>query len=165
MRVFERMAWRQSVRLGRLVGLLTALAVVVSVGGFAAAAQPRIAEAAIGAVCPVPTGEVPNGIKVCTDRGDGATYTDGDRITVCVSASIPQIAIFPPPPPPTIRVENIAADGATRLLIDARMASGQQCVAGTVVAPFGEETVRAQALGSDGRVFQADSVRFTTVAR
>ncbi|MCC7371063.1 MAG: hypothetical protein IT306_21795 [Chloroflexi bacterium] len=151
--------------LGALAGLVTALAVLVSVAGLSVVARPQVAEAAIGAVCPVPTGEVPNGIKACTDRGDGATYMAGDHITVCVSANIPQIAIFPPPPPPTIRVENVAADGAARLLIDARMASGQQCVAGTVIAPFGEETVRAQALGSDGRVFQEDSVRFTTVAR
>lgn len=151
-------------RLRALAGLLTALA-VACVASFAVVAQPQTAEAAIGAVCPVPTGEVPNGIAVCIDRGDGATYTAGDHITVCLSASIPQIAIFPPPPPPTIRVESVAADGAARLLIDARMASGQQCVAGTVVAPFGEESVRAQALGSDGRVSQEHSVRFMTTAR
>lgn len=143
-----------------------AVAVLITAVPLAMAANsvidPPTAEAAIGAVCPVPTAEVPNGIKVCTDRGEGATYTAGDRITVCVSASIPQIAIFPPPPPPTIRVENVAADGSARLLIEVRMASGQQCAAGTVVEPFGEETVRAQAIGSDGKVFQEDTVRFTT---
>jgi hypothetical protein len=128
-------------------------------------AAPAPASAAIGPVCPVPTGQVGGGLDVCVDRGDDATYPEGSPITVCVSASIPQIAIFPPPPPPTIRVESILQDGTTQLLMEAKMASGQQCVSGSVVEPFGEESVRAQALGSDGKVFQEDTATFTTAPR
>ncbi|MGE3909956.1 MAG: hypothetical protein AB7K36_11415 [Chloroflexota bacterium] len=123
------------------------------------------AVAAIGGVCPVPTSEVQNGIQVCTDRGDGATYTAGDLITVCVSANIPQIAIYPPPPPPQIRVEDVAADGSSTLLMEANMASGQRCVSGRIVEPLGQETIRAQALGQAGKVFQEASISITTVAR
>jgi hypothetical protein len=108
---------------------------------------------------------VSNGIDVCTDRGDNATYQAGDRITVCVSANIPMIMIYPPPPPPTIRVENVAADGSTRLLIETQMAAGQQCSTGTIVEPFGQETIRAQAIGQDGKPFQEDTVTFTTTPR
>lgn len=145
------------------IALATLFAVIIGLGF--GVGQPEQATAAIGSVCPVPPSQVDNGIDVCADRGDGAMYTAGDRITVCVSANIPQIAIFPPPPPPTIRVENVAADGASQLLIEARMASGQQCMAGTVVAPFGQETIRAQAIGADGKMFQEDTVTITTAAR
>jgi len=139
------------------LGLGTVLATVLT--------TPGPAEAAIGPVCPVPTSQVGGGLDVCVDRGDDATYQEGTPITVCVSASIPQIAIFPPPPPPTIRVESILQDGTTQLLMETRMASGQQCVSGSIVEPFGEETVRAQALGSDGVVFQEDIAHFTTAPR
>jgi hypothetical protein len=71
--------------------------------------------------------------------------------------------IYPPPPPPTIRVESVAPDGASRVLIEAQMASGQQCVAGTIVEPLGQETVRAQAIDRDGKAFQEDTTTFTTV--
>jgi hypothetical protein len=126
---------------------------------------PRPASAAIGAICPTPTSQVSQGIDVCVDRGDNATYQAGDLITVCVSANIPQIMIFPPPPPPTIKVENVLADGSTRLLIEAQMASGQQCSAGTIVEPFGQETIRAQAIGQDGKAFQEDTATITTAPR
>lgn len=126
---------------------------------------PGSASAAIGGVCPAPTSQVSQGIELCTDRGGGATYQAGDRITVCVSVNIPQIMIFPPPPPPTIRVENVAADGSSRLLIEAQMASGQQCIDGTVVEPLGNETIRAQAVAQDGKAFQEKSLTITTVAR
>jgi len=128
------------------------------------AGRPAPVSAAIGAICPVPTSQVDHGIEVCADRGDGSTYTAGDRITICVSVNIPQIAIYPPPPPPTIRVENVAADGSAQLLIEARMASGQQCMSGTAVAPFGQETIRARAISADGKVFQEDTVTITTAA-
>ena len=93
--------------------------------------------------------------------------TSGMRahITVCVSANIPQIMIYPPPPPPTVRVENVLPDGSTRLLIETQMASGQQCSTGTIEAPFGQETIRAQALGQDGKPFQEDTVTITTTPR
>jgi hypothetical protein len=146
---------------GILLMLLAAIA--ASIIGNALIATP--ASAAIGNVCPVPTGQVANAIDVCTDRGDDATYKAGDQITVCVSANIPQIMIYPPPPPPTILVEDVLADGSTRPLIEARMASGQQCVAGTVIEPFGQETVRARALGQDGKVIQEDTAQISTVPR
>lgn len=147
---------------------LTAVAVAaVAFGAVVAgwAGAPRPAEAAIGAVCPVPPSQVANGVDVCVDRGDDATYSAGSPISVCVSVSIPQIAIFPPPPPPTIRVESVLPDGTTQLLIEARTASGQQCASGTIVEPFGAEVVRARALGPDGTAFQEDVARFTTVPR
>jgi hypothetical protein len=45
------------------------------------------------------------------------------------------------------------------------MASGQQCVAGTVIEPLGPETIRAQALGQDGKVMQEDTAQITTSPR
>ena len=143
------------------MGAVTALGMGLLVMGL----LPGSAQAAIGGVCPVPTSQVSQGIELCTDRGDASTYQAGDRITVCVSVNIPQIMIFPPPPPPTIRVEDLAADGSSKLLIEAQMASGQQCVAGTIVEPLGKETIRAQALGQDGKVFQEKSISVTTVPR
>jgi hypothetical protein len=148
----------------RLLGALGGGALLVALT-FGIVAGPTPASAAIGPVCPVPTSQVGGGLDVCVDRGDDATYPEGSPITVCVSASIPQIAIFPPPPPPTIRVESILQDGTTQLLIEAKMVSGQQCASGSVVEPFGDEMVRAQALGSDGVVFQEDTAHFTTVPR
>ena len=153
---------RGRARIGRLL-LVVALGIGTLLAALTTPAPP--AEAAIGPVCPLPTSQVGGGIDVCVDRGDDATYPEGSPITVCVSASIPQIAIFPPPPPPTIRVESVLQDGTTQLLMEARMASGQQCVSGSIVEPFGEEMVRAQALGSDGVVFQEDTAHFTTVPR
>jgi hypothetical protein len=144
-----------------LVTILAALGAAILFGFL----PVRPASAAIGSVCPVPTSQVGHGIDVCTDRGDGASYQAGDHITVCVSANIPQIMIYPPPPPPTIRVEDVLADGSTRPLIEERMASGQQCVAGTVVEPFGAETIRAQAIGQDGKVIQEDTAPVTTAPR
>jgi hypothetical protein len=151
---------------GRLaLPLLLALLIGAGASLLSGSLQPQPASAAIGAVCPTPTSQVSKGIDVCVDRGDNATYQAGDRITVCVSANIPQIMIFPPPPPPTIKVENVLADGSTRLLIEAQMASGQQCSAGTIMEPFGQETIRAQAIGQDGKAFQEDTATITTAPR
>jgi len=149
-------------RLTRLLPLALVVA-LAELGAVLLATRP--ASAAIGAVCPTPTSQVSSGIDVCTDRGDNASYQAGDQITVCVSANIPMIMIYPPPPPPTIRVENVAADGSTRLLIETQMASGQQCSTGTIVEPFGQETIRAQAIGQDGKAFQEDTVTITTGPR
>ena len=145
--------------------IVVVLFVAVLVGLGASIWLVERTSAAIGSVCPVPTGEVSGGIKVCADRGDGATYAAGDLITVCVSANIPQIAIYPPPPPPTIRVENVSADGTARPLIEARTTSGQHCATGRIVEPFGQETIRAQAIGADGKPFQEDSITITTAPR
>lgn len=155
----SRAAWLAALSAGVLVGSL----VIGLVGGLFL--DPTPASAAIGPVCPVPESQVGGGLDVCVDRGDDATYPEGSPITVCVSANIPQIAIFPPPPPPIIRVESVLQDGTTQLLIDAKMAAGYQCASGSVVEPFGEEMVRAQALGQDGTVFQEDTAHFTTVPR
>jgi hypothetical protein len=147
-------------RLARSV-LVAALGAGTTIGVMAA--PP--AEAAIGPVCPVPPGQVGKGIDVCVDRGDNATYQAGDLITVCVSANIPQIMIYPPPPPPTIRVETLPPDGSSRILIDFQAASGEQCATGSIVEPLGQETIRGQALGQDGKVFQEDVVTITTAPR
>ncbi len=157
---------RDGARRGRLT-LLAAFGVAALLVGLAVGlvAAPTPTLAAIGPVCPVPSSQVGGGLDVCVDRGDDATYPEGSPITVCVSANIPQIAIFPPPPPPTIRVESILRDGTTQLLMEAKMTSGHQCVSGSVVEPFGEEMVRAQALGPDGKVFQEDTATFTTAPR
>ena len=37
--------------------------------------------------------------------------------------------------------------------------------AGTIMEPFGQETIRAQALGQDGKVFQEDTTTITTAPR
>ncbi len=156
----------RSRRIGRLV-LPPLLALLIGAGAslLSGSLPPKSASAAIEAICPTPTSQVSQGIDVCVDRGDNATYQAGDRITVCVSANIPQIMIYPPPPPPRIKVENVLPDGSTRLLIETQMASGQQCSAGTIMEPFGQETIRAQALGQDGKVFQEDTAAITTSAR
>jgi hypothetical protein len=158
---------RQGVRAALLAAFGASFLAVSALLGVASGlfAAPTPAAAAIGPVCPAPTSQVGGGLDVCVDRGDDATYPEGSPITVCVSANIPQIAIFPAPPPPTIRVESVLEDGTTQLLMEAKMASGQQCVSGSVVEPFGEETVRAQALGQDGTVFQEDTAHFTTAPR
>jgi hypothetical protein len=164
------MRFARSIWAGRSLGrpATVALFALLLAGGTSLVAGSMLANpalAAIGPVCPVPTSQVNNGIDVCVDRGDNSTYRAGDLITFCVSANIPQVMIFPPPPPPTIRVESVAADGSTRLLIEAQMASGQQCASGTIVEPFGQESVRAQAVGQDGKAFQEDTAAFTTAPR
>jgi hypothetical protein len=96
--------------------------------------------------------------------GDGAAYLEGDRITVCVAANVPTIAIYPPPPPPTIRVESMV-DGSSRVFLEDRFTDGQRCLSGIIVPPFGQETVRAQAIRADGTSFLEDSVAFATRPR
>jgi hypothetical protein len=158
------MSTTKRARAGLPIGHLTILLLlaVVGTGILASISGASPASAAIGQVCPTPPSQVMNGIDVCVDRGDNATYQAGDRITVCVSANIPQIMIFPPPPPPAIKVEDVAADGSSRLLIEAQMVSGQQCATGIIMEPFGQETIRAQALGQDGTVFQEDTTTIIT---
>ena len=77
------------------------VALLIGAGASLLSGSASPASAAIGAICPTPTSQVSQGIDICVDRGDNATYQAGDRITVCVSANIPQIMIYPPPPPPT----------------------------------------------------------------
>jgi hypothetical protein len=129
----------------------------------ATGAPPSASPAIVAPDCPVSTEELSTsgGLAVCVDRGEGSTYTAGDRITVCASANIPQIAIYPPPPPPTIRVESIV-EGRSRTLLDDRFANGHRCLTGTIAPPFGEETVRVQAIRADGEPFLEDTATFTT---
>jgi hypothetical protein len=65
----------------------------------ATGAPPSAAPAIIAPDRPVSSDELSTsgGLAVCVDRGEGSTYTEGDRITVCASANIPTIAIYPPP--------------------------------------------------------------------
>lgn len=127
-----------------------------------ASAQPG--PTAIGD-CPVLPENVNGGVDVCIDRGDGSFYAGGQPITVCVTANVPQILIFPPPPPPTIRVTNSTNGGPERVLIEDSFASGQRCINGIIMAPTGAETVRAQAIGPDGGVIAEDVLTFTTTPR
>ena len=132
----------------------------------ATGAPPSAAPAIIAPDCPVSSDELSTsgGLAVCVDRGEGSTYTEGDRITVCASANIPTIAIYPPPPPPTIRVESIIG-GRTRTLLEDQFAEGHRCLTGTIAPPLGQETVRVQAIRDDGTAFLEDTVTFTTQPR
>src|SRR5689334_7820612 len=77
----------------------TALAAIEPATGAPPSASPAI----IAPDCPVSSDQLSTsgGLAICVDRGEGSTYVAGDRITVCASANIPTIAIYPPPPPPT----------------------------------------------------------------
>ncbi|MCC6178862.1 MAG: hypothetical protein IT305_26440 [Chloroflexi bacterium] len=132
----------------------------------ATGAPPSATPAIIAPDCPVSAEELSTsgGLAVCVDRGEGATYVEGDRITVCASASIPQVALYPPPPPPTIHIESIVA-GSSLILLEDQFAEGHRCLAGTVAPPFGQETVRVQAMRADETVFLEDTATFTTRAR
>src|SRR5689334_6852480 len=112
------LASRARFRSGRqaLGRLATAVLMAFTLASGVSSLFVQPASAAIGPVCPTPPSQVANGIDLCVDRGDNATYKAGDQITICVSANIPQIMIYPPPPPPHIKVEGVAADGSTRLL-------------------------------------------------
>lgn len=161
----------RSVRLAALLSLLvlalvrpdSTLAAVEPAAGASGGATPAI----IAPDCPVGAEQLSTsgGLAVCVDRGEGATYVEGDRISVCVAANIPTIAIYPPPPPPTIKVESQVDGGSSRVLLEDRFTDGHRCMSGTIVAPFGSETVRAQAIRADGTVFLEDSVTFTTRPR
>lgn len=109
-----------------------------------------------------PQAQALNGVAVCVDRGPGALYTEGDPITICVTVNIPQIAIFPPPSPPLIRVTNRVNNGPPVTLIETATASGQRCIQATIAAPFGSETIRAEAVGSPAI---SDSVSYQSVPR
>jgi hypothetical protein len=132
----------------------------------ASGAPPSASPAIIATDCPVSSEELSTsgGLAACVDRGEGSTYTEGDRITVCASANIPSTKIYPPPPAPTIRVESIAG-GNTRRLLEDQFADGHRCLTGTITSPFGQETVRVQALRADGTVFLEDTATFTTRPR
>lgn len=132
----------------------------------ATGAPPSASPAIIAPDCPASAEELSTsgGLAVCVDRGEGSTYVEGDRITVCASANIPTAKIYPLPPPPTIRVESLVA-GSARTLLEDQFAEGQRCLTGTIAPPFGQETVRVQAIRADGTVFLEDTVTFTTRAR
>jgi hypothetical protein len=132
----------------------------------ATGAPPRPSPGIIAPDCPVSSDQLgtSGGLAICVDRGEGSTYTEGDQITVCASANIPQPAIYPPPPAPTIRVESIVGD-TTRRLLEAQFAQGNRCLTGTIAAPFGQEAVRVQALRPDETAFLTDTVEFATRPR
>jgi hypothetical protein len=152
--------------------LIVALLVVLRADPAFAAVEPTTdvppspAPAIIAPDCPVSSAELSTsgGLAVCVDRGEGSTYTAGDHITVCASVNIPTAKIYPPPPPPTIRVESLAG-GSSRTLLEDQFAEGNRCLTGTIAPPFGQETVRVQAIRPDGTAFLEDTVSFTTTAR
>ena len=118
---------------------------------------------AVAALCPAPS--APSGVDVCVDRGDGALYFEGEAVTVCVTVNIPQIAIFPPPPPPTVRITNFLNGGNPHVVFEQAFASGNRCTTLTIVPPFGDETMRADVIGSNGSVLATDTVRYRSAAR
>lgn len=127
---------------------------------------PSASPAIIAPDCPVGADQLSasGGLAVCVDRGEGATYLAGDHITVCVSANIPTIAIYPPPPP-TVRVESMVGDGSSRVLLEDHFTEGNRCLTGIIAPPFGHEAVRARAIRADGTSFLEDTVAFMTQAR
>jgi hypothetical protein len=136
------------------------------VAGMAAVAGPGVAGARTAQpaqTCPLPEAEVEGGVEVCVDRGEGSFYFEGESITVCVTANLPVILIFPPPPPPLIRVTGSTDGGPARVLLEVEMHSGQECVTGTVVAAFGLESIRGEAIGDDGRPFASDTTWYFSI--
>ena len=117
------------------------------------------------AVCPVPISEVDQGVEVCVDRGEGALYFEGDPIRICVTANIPVILIFPPPPPPLIRVTDQVDGHPPRVIFEDHFFSGQRCIDAVITAPFGRETIRAEAINQSGQVFASDSTFFFSAPR
>jgi hypothetical protein len=143
-----------------LAGVLAALGVLLAGATTANAQQPG--PTAVGPFCP-PASETVQGVDVCVDRGDGSTYRVGDPITICVTANIPQIAIFPPPPPPTVRLVSSTNGGPELVLFEGAFASGQRCFTYQIVPPTGTELMRVDVIDQNGRVFDSDVVTFFSV--
>jgi hypothetical protein len=61
-------------------------------------------------------------------------------------------------------VESIVA-GNTRRLLEDQFSDGHRCLTGTIAAPYGQETVRVQAIRADGTALLADTASFTTRSR
>ncbi len=142
-----------------------ALLVVTVVAAFgvapAAAQDPRAVQPVPS--CPVPVENVQTGVDVCVDRGDGSVYREGEPITICVTANLPSIAIFPPPPPPTIQVWSSVNGNPEALVFETAIHSGQQCITSTIVPPTGQETIRAVAIDDNGQPNYNDVTSFWSV--
>jgi hypothetical protein len=144
----------------RAVGVgLTVVAFMAVVAAAPAAAQDPTAVEPVPS-CPVPVEAVQTGLEVCVDRGEGSVYREGEPNTICVTANLPVIAIFPPPPPSMIQVTNSVNGGSEQLVFETAMHSGQQCITSTIVPPTGQETVRAVAIGDNGQVTYSDETHF-----
>jgi hypothetical protein len=144
-----------------IIAVVVALYITAAVAPSRAAAQDPTAVVA----CPVPVSAIPgNGsLAVCVDRGAGAVYVVGDSIRICVTANIPQILIFPPPPPPTIRLTSVVDGVSQGVIFEDAFTTDARCIDRTIQPPLGQETIRAEAIGDDGRVFVTDEVSFRTV--
>ncbi|MGD9894134.1 MAG: hypothetical protein AB7R89_18700 [Dehalococcoidia bacterium] len=138
---------------------LLVVTVIAFVGATPAAAQEPTAVEPVPS-CPVPVENVQTGLDVCVDRGEGSVYRAGEPITICVTANLPVIAIYPPPPPPTIQVLNSVNGGPEQLVLETAMHSGQQCITSTIVPPTGQETLRAVAIGDNGQITYSDQTHF-----
>jgi hypothetical protein len=142
---------------------LLAVVAFAIVGATPAAAQDPTAVEPVPS-CPVPVENVQTGLDVCVDRGEGSVYRVGEPITICVTANLPSIAIFPPPPPPAIQVLSSVNGSPEQLVFETAMHSGQQCINSTIVPPTGQETIRAVAIGDNGQVTYSDQTSFWSVS-
>ena len=143
------------------IATLATLALAAALG-WAGAGAGRLVTAQ-PAACPVPLEAVDQGVAVCVDRGERSVYRQGEAIEICVSANIPQILIFPPPPPPIIRVSNSTNGGPETVIFEQAFASGQECFDAVIVAPTGDEQIKAEAVSRDGRVFATAVTSFISV--
>ena len=149
----------------RVLWLLAASLFVALVALGAAAPSQTSAQSQTQAAAPCPAPDAPNGVDVCVDRGEGARYTEGDPIRICVTVSIPMIEIYPPPPAPLVRVTNSVNGGTPQVLFEESLWSGQRCLTATITPPLGQEVIRAEVIGHDGRVIASDSVSYTSAPR
>ena len=152
-----------------LAGAVAVLASGLELGVPAAGAQ---GPAAGSPPCPVPVdqltrgpGAATGGIAVCVDRGDGATYTAGDSITLCVTVSMPTIMIYPPPPPPPVRVMNSTEGGPPRTVLADAFNGESRCISGEIEPPFGRDVFRAEVLGASGAPIATNQVQIISQPR
>jgi hypothetical protein len=143
--------------LARVISPAAALLMLLAVGVTPSTATAQESTQDTSA-CP-PT-QIDGTVKVCVDRGPDSIYYEGDSITICVVANVPQILIFPPPPPPTVRVIAQTAEDTPQTIIEDDFASGSRCVNGVITAPFGVETISAEVIGTNGQVIATDSLTF-----
>jgi hypothetical protein len=144
------------------------LAVALTLAAPAAPARAATASAP----CPLPLDQLPrgpgatsSGVGMCVDRGDGATYVEGDPITLCVTVSVPTIMIYPPPPPPAVRVTDSTDGGRARTVLADAFNGDSRCISGTVEAPFGRDVFRAQVLGANDVPIAEHAVQVITQPR
>jgi hypothetical protein len=155
-----------------IVCLAGAVAVLASGLGLGVPAAGAQGPGAGSTPCPVPVdqfrplpGANIEGIAVCVDRGDGATYTAGDPITLCVTVSLPTIMIYPPPPPPPVRVMNSTDGGPPRTVLADAFNGDSRCITGEIEPPLGRDVFRAEVLDPNGAPIAASQVQIISQPR